>query len=135
FALPLSSPALAAEPEVPTAPLITTGTVWNYLDDNTDPAAGATSTDAWTTPEFDDSVWSQAPSGFGVKNNALADIGPYPTATKLNHYIDGTKKPTVPTYFFRTSFTIDPGVTELLGSASATIVYDDAVRVYVNGER
>ncbi len=120
---------------MPTASLIGTGTTWKYLDDNTDPAAGSASKNSWAAPAFDDSAWKQAVSGFGVKNGQLTAVGPYTPATKLEHYINGTAYPAVPTYFFRTTFELDAGVAEQLESASASIVYDDAVRVYVNGEK
>ncbi|WP_053382859.1 fibronectin type III domain-containing protein [Leucobacter celer] len=130
--------AAFAEPgavEVPTASLVTTGTTWKYLDDYTDPAGENENRQVWAAADFDDSGWKQAPSAFGVKNNALAPVGPYTPVTKLEHYIDGVATPTIPTYFFRTTFDIPEGVSEQLASAASTIVYDDAVRVYVNGER
>lgn len=135
LAAPLSTPASAAEAEVPTTSLIGTGTTWKYLDDNTDPAVGAGDKNAWTAESFDDSGWKSAPSGFGVKNNQLAAVGPFTPATKLEHYIDGTAKPTIPAYFFRTTFELADGVAAKLASASGTVIYDDAVRIYVNGQR
>ncbi len=135
LAAPLASPASAAEPEVPTASLIGSGTTWKYLDDHTDPAATAENRNAWTNEDFDDTTWKSAPSGFGVKNNQLAAVGPYTPATQLGHYINGSSAPTIPTYFFRTTFELADGVAAQLASASGTVVYDDAVRVYVNGQR
>lgn len=132
---PMAPSAAAADIEVPTASLIGTGTNWNYLDDNTDPAEGTADKNSWTAPEFDDSAWKSAPSGFGAKRNELTSVGGYTPATKLEHYIDGVAAPTIPTYFLRTTFELEAGVAEQLTSATSTIVYDDAVRVYVNGER
>ena len=135
LAAPLATPASAAEAEVPATSLIGTGTTWKYLDDNADPAADAENRNAWTAESFNDSEWKSAQSGFGVKNNQLAAVGPFTPATKLEHYIDGSAKPTIPTYFFRTSFQLADGVAAQLASASGTVVYDDAVRIYVNGQR
>ncbi|WP_449281374.1 fibronectin type III domain-containing protein [Leucobacter sp.] len=135
LAVPTAAFADPGAVEVPTAPLVATGTTWKYLDAATDPAGDAENRQAWAAADFDDSGWKQAPSAFGVKNNALAPVGPYTPVTKLEHYIDGVANPTIPTYFFRTTFEIPEGVSEQLASAASTIVYDDAVRVYVNGER
>ncbi|MBL3699439.1 fibronectin type III domain-containing protein [Leucobacter luti] len=127
--------AAAVAPEVPTAPLVGTGTSWQYLDDHTDPARGDANVRAWVAPEYDDSGWKTAPGGFGVKNNALVAVGPYTPATKLEHYIDGTKAPTIPTYFFRTSFDLEAGVAEQVASLTSTVIYDDALVVWVNGTK
>ena len=124
-----------AGPEVPSAPLVTAGSTWNYLDDNTDPANGAENLRAWTAPEFDDSAWKTAPGGFGVKKNQLAPVGPFTPTTKLEHYIDGAAAPTIPTYFFRTDFSLDAGVAEQVASLSSTVSYDDALVVWINGEQ
>ncbi len=137
FATPLtgSTAAVAAEIEVPTESLIRTGTTWRYLDTNTDPAGEDDNRAIWTTTNFDDSAWKQAPSAFGVKRNALDRVGPYMPTTKLEHYIDGSAAPTIPTYFFRTTFELAPGTADRVASAVSTVIHDDALRVYVNGER
>lgn len=127
--------ANAAEAEVPTEPVISTGTTWNYLDDNTDPARGDANLRVWTTPEYDDGSWKSAKSGFGVKNNALKPVGPFTPATQLNHYIDGAAAPTIPSYFFRTSFDLEAGVSEQIASLTSTVNYDDALVVWINGTK
>ncbi|PIJ01804.1 metallophosphoesterase [Leucobacter sp. OLCS4] len=127
--------AAPTTPEVPNAPLVSTGTTWKYLDDNTDPARGDANLRVWTTPNYDDGSWKSAPTGFGVKNNALVPVGPFTPVTKLNHYIDGTAKPTIPTYFFRTTFSLDQGVAKQIESLASTVVYDDALVVWVNGTK
>ena len=133
--IPTAASAAPEAPAVPAAPLISTGTTWKYLDDNTDPARGDAALRVWTTPEYDDSTWQTAPSGFGVKSNKLAPVGPLTPATKLRHYIDDTAAPTVPTYFFRTTFDLEAGVAEQVASLSSTVSYDDALVVWVNGEK
>ena len=141
LALPVASSAFAAPmaaattTELPTEPLVSSGTEWHYLDTAVDPSAGDADRNSWTKPEFADADWAVAPSGFGVKGNKLAAVGPYMPQTKLKHYIDDTAKPTVPTYFFRTSFELADGITEQIGAVKSEVIYDDALRVYVNGEK
>jgi len=134
----LAVPATAAaEPaiEVPTAPVVDGTTTWHYLDDGTDPARGDANLRVWTTAGYDDADWKQAPGSFGAKGGKLAAVGPHLPATLLNHYLDGTAAPTVPTYFFRTSFELEPGVAAEVGQLVGDLVYDDAVQVWVNGEK
>lgn len=126
--------ALAATPAVPKDSLVATGTKWKVLDTNVDPAAGAADRNAWTAPAFDDSAWASQPSGFGVKKNELASVGPHTPATKLAHYIDGDSKNVVPTYFFRTTVELEAGVAAQLAAVQSTVIHDDAVRVFVNGK-
>lgn len=143
LAIPLASPAsattaaaeTAAVPVVPAASLVSTGTAWKYLDTNVDPAAGNADRNAWTAPGYDDSAWPTAASGFGVKKNELAAVGPYMPATKLAHYIDGDSKNTVPTYFFRTTIELEAGVASEVDAVSASIIHDDAARVFINGQK
>ena len=103
----LANATEASQPEVPQEALVETGSTWKYLDDNSDPAGGDANLRVWTTPEYDDSAWSSAESGFGVKKNELAQVGSHMPKTKLNHYIDGVGAPTIPTYFFRTTFDLE----------------------------
>lgn len=115
--------------------LIDLHTQWRYLDNGTDPAAGNART-SWTTVEFDDSAWKTNGSKtaqFGSKRGQLTDLGGgYVPVVLLNHYLsDGTTG--VPTYFFRTTFQLEGDVTGLL--LSGTLAYDDAVIVYVNGQK
>ncbi|MBC9955297.1 metallophosphoesterase [Leucobacter sp. cx-42] len=141
LALPVASSAFAAPiaaattPELPTAPLVTTGTEWHYLDTAVDPSAGGADRNSWTAPDFADDAWAVAPGAFGVKGNKLAAVGPYTPKTKLQHYINDTAAPTVPTYFFRTSFELAEGAAAQIGAVKSEVIYDDALRVYVNGEK
>lgn len=127
--------AMAAEPEVPDAPLITSDTTWNYLDDGTDPSPAPAGVREWTQPDYDDSAWKSAPGSFGAKRGQLAAVGPVTPKTLLNQYIDGESAPNVPTFFFRTEFTLDEGVAEQVASLRSTVTYDDAVVVWINGEK
>ena len=115
--------------------LIDLNTVWNYLDNNTDPAGTGERT-SWTLENYDDSDWSNndgKEAKFGAKNGAIKDLGNNSIPTVLlNQYIEGTTKD-IPAFFFRTSFTLDsiPENMELVG----TLKYDDAVIVYLNGTK
>ncbi len=127
--------ALAApEPEVPTGSLVTGDT------------PGTTSTtDPTRRPHRPRSVTGRS----GVRRRQLEDgrglvrreerqargCGPADAKTLLNHYLDGAKAPTVPTYFFRTTFELEAGVAEQVAALQSTITYDDAVIVWINGER
>ena len=126
--------ALAApEPEVPTGSLITGDTAWHYLDDGSDPSPAPAALRNWTLPAYDDTSWKTAPGSFGAKSGKLAPVGPQTPKTLLNHYLDGTKAPTVPTYFFRTTFELEAGVAEQVAALQSTITYDDAIIVWLNG--
>ncbi|MBO9626546.1 MAG: metallophosphoesterase [Microbacterium sp.] len=125
--------AAPAAPDVPTGSLITGDTVWHYLDDGSDPSPAPAALRDWTLPAYDDSAWKSAPGSFGAKKGALAAVGPFLPKTLLNHYIDKTAAPAVPTYFFRTTFELGAGVAEQVASLTGTITYDDAIVVWING--
>lgn len=131
----LLAPAAASaapEPEVPTAPVLTSDSTWRYLDDNTDPARGDSDVRAWTAAAYDDSAWKSAPGSFGAKRGALDKVGPHQPRTLLTHYIGDTST-AIPTYFFRTEFTLEDGVADQVASLSGTVTYDDALVVWING--
>lgn len=113
--------------------VISLATNWKYLDDNTDPSGGdVNNATKWAQPGFNDSGWSSAAGKFGAKKGILQDLGGednLPTVL-LNQYYTESKN--VPTFFFRTTFTVSDvdKVTALLGSLKA----DDGVVVYLNGQ-
>ena len=112
--------------------ITTEGTVWNYLENNTDPAEGSEDRTVWTYPEFADEQWKSGKGSFGAKKGAIADLGGgYIPDTLLKHYIDDTKT-AVPAYFFRTDIYLND-VSDL-EALEAEIAYDDAVIVYINGK-
>ncbi|MGO2542949.1 MAG: fibronectin type III domain-containing protein [Specibacter sp.] len=133
----LAVPAAAfAAPEAPADPVITTAmTTWQYLDDGSDPAAGSTELRSWTAPGFDDSGWKSAKGSFGAKNGALKAVGPHTPATLLNHYLDGAGSPTVPTYFFRSTFDLAKDATDGIDSVVGDLIHDDAAAVWINGTK
>ena len=118
------------EASAATQVLLDKNTVWRYLDDNTDPAAGLDSLQAWTLKDFDDSAWKTGSGSFGSKGGAIGVVNGVTPTVLLNHYKeDGTT--CIPSYFFRTSFEIEDAeaVSSLTFSANA----DDAVVMYING--
>ena len=133
----LIAPATAsAAPTVPSEPVVTTaGTTWKYLDDGSDPAAGNPNLRVWTTAGFDDSAWKSAKGSFGAKRGKLEAVGPHTPTVLLNHYLDGKAAPSVPTYFFRTSFTLPAGVAAQAESVVGTLIHDDAAAVWINGTK
>lgn len=120
------------EPETSTE--INETTIWSYLDDNSDPAgspsdAGYIRT-GWTEESFDDSEWKTAAGTFGSKKGS-SDLGNGFTAGTILAGCDGSDNYT--TYYFRTTLHVDSlkAFNKLVGS----VVYDDGVIVYLNGQR
>lgn len=133
-AVTLGSSAAGAA-DLPETFLSTSATTWSYSDDNTDPAAGAADRLIWTEADYDDSAWKSATGAFGAKNGKPTGIGAnFPVNTLLEQYIPGTTTD-VPTFHFRTSFDIDEDQLDEISGLSATVVYDDALQVFVNGEK
>ncbi|MFF2371270.1 fibronectin type III domain-containing protein [Agromyces sp. NPDC058110] len=133
-ALAMPTSALAAT-EVPSAPVIDANTTWRYLDDGTDPARGDANLRVWTGAGYDDSAWKQAAGSFGAKGGKLAAVGPRTPKTLLNQYLNGTSAPNVPTFFFRSSFTLEAGVADQVADVVGDLVYDDGAVVWINGQR
>lgn len=121
----------AAAPAAAVPAEINAETVWRYLDDGSDPAAGLTDRTDWADPTYNDSGWKTAKGSFGAKNGAIADLGGGCTPDNLlDQYKDGGTEDKE-AFFFRTSVQVeDPdAVTQITGS----LLYDDGVRVYING--
>lgn len=128
-----AAPAQAVE--YPATFLDTASTVWSYSDDASDPSAGAGDRLGWTQQAFDDSAWKTGSGSFGAKNGKATGIGPYTANTLLNQYIDGSAAPDVPTYHFRSDFELSDEQLAGLDSLQGSIVYDDAVQIFVNGTK
>lgn len=109
-------------------------TEWNYLDDGTDPANGLEDRTGWTDPEFDDSSWDNATGSFGARSGELSDLsGGYRPDNLLDQYYPETTD-NKEAFFFRADFTVEATDIEdyILNGA---VRYDDAVTIFVNGER
>jgi hypothetical protein len=111
---------------------LTSADAWKYSDDGTDPSGDGSL--SWTTADFDDSAWKEAVGPFGSKRGA-ADLGGGFVASTLLQYTPAGSQNTVPTYHLRNEFEISDGQLAQLESLQGTITYDDAARVYVNGEK
>ena len=134
-----ASGALAALPAqaatLPPTLIDTASTTWQYSDNNTDPAAGSADRLVWTTAPFDDTAWKTGKGAFGAKNGAATGLGDaFPVTTLLSQYIPGTTTD-VPTFHFRTSFSLDAAQLAAIGALNATVTYDDAIQVFVNGTK
>lgn len=118
----MQSAAGIADTSAPTVQreLVGSDTKWRYLYGE-EPGRG------WTVPDFDDSGWIEGAGSFGAKDGVLADVGTYSPKTLLPMKKDGVA---IGAYFFRTEFNVtDPAALPVL---EGTLVYDDAVIVYIN---
>ncbi|MGO3884942.1 MAG: metallophosphoesterase, partial [Mycetocola sp.] len=126
----------ASAVELPDTLLSTADTVWTYSDSNTDPSAGSPNRLGWTLPGFDDSGWKNARGSFGAKNGTTSGMGGgHSITTLLNHYINGTSAPAIPTYHFRSDVTLTQEQIDHISALQATVTYDDALQVFVNGTK
>ena len=128
---PTAALAAGNEGETQTLPeSIGADTVWSYLDDGTDPAAGSDDRTSWTAEMFDTTSWKTAAGPFGSKRGA-AELETGYTANTILAGCDGAND--TPAYFFRTTFNVTSleDMTKLKG----TLQYDDAATVYINGRR
>ena len=113
--------------------LVDLSTEWRYLDTNVDPSLGLSSLTSWTLPSYNDSHWKTASGIFGSKGGKLASVSGCGTPTVLiDLYTDDTKTNTIPTYFFRTTFTVDD--ISKISTLTFDMKADDAIIVYINGK-
>ncbi len=111
--------------------ILDSSAVWKYLDDDTDPAEGLSSLQAWTLPSFDDSAWKSAAGSFGSKGGAIGTVSGCGTpATLINLYQTGATT-VIPTYYFRTTFEVESAAKVL--SLEFSLHSDDAIIIYLNG--
>ncbi|MFJ6652007.1 fibronectin type III domain-containing protein [Microbacterium sp. NPDC091313] len=118
------------------ATVMDAGATWQYSDTNLDPAAGSADRLVWTTASYDDSAWKTGTNAFGAKNGLPTGLGAdFPVTTLLNQYIDPTarSKVDVPTFHFRSSFTLDSSILPEISGLTGKIRYDDGAQIFVNG--
>jgi len=94
--------------------LISTGSIWKYLDNNTYPSA------TWRELDFDDSAWKSGPAelGFGDADEATVIDG-------------GPSDSRFPTTYFRRRFVVDNSAA--FADVQINLRRDDGAIVYLNG--
>ncbi|QEO14891.1 metallophosphoesterase family protein [Agromyces intestinalis] len=134
----LSAVSASAADDLP-ATFLSTGSTWKYSDTNVDPAGGDADRIVWTRAGYDDSAWKSGTGAFGAKNGSpTPNLGSaFPVSTVLNQYIDpnAASKVDVPTFHFRTTFDVTSAQLSEISGLAGTVVYDDAVQVFVNGTK
>ena len=118
--------------------LINADTVWRYLDDGSDPA-GEYERTSWTAEDyqtvdenFDANAWKTGCGPFGSKKGG----NQITSSCIANTILDGTDgKNDTPAYFFRATFEVTAEDLANMNQLSGTVSYDDALMVYINGER
>jgi hypothetical protein len=101
--------------ESTTIPLVVTDSQWKYYDQGNQPSG------EWHSQAFDDSSWPQGSGQFGYGEGDEQTTISY-GGDESNKYI---------TTYFRNSFEISD--TTSLQAIEVSILYDDAVAVYLNG--
>jgi hypothetical protein len=95
--------------------LVSTNSVWKYLDDGSDQGT------AWRNLGFDDSAWAQGPARLGYGGDGEATVVSYGPDENNKH---------ITTYFRRTFNVTDVTMYERL---VVRLVRDDGAVVYLNG--
>ena len=108
--------------------LIEPGSIWHFLDDDTDPG------ELWYQPDFDHSSWSTGNGLFGYgKGDETTTIRCRPEWPVGEPCDKGGAPDRILTYYFRHVFHVsDPADFE---RARISMIKDDGAMVYLNGER
>jgi hypothetical protein len=96
-------------------PLVKKGDTWNYFDKGTSPGG------TWPALNFDDGSWASGPAQLGYGDGDEKTVVSFGPDTN-NKYI---------TTYFRKTFSLADTIG--LGSIQASILFDDAAVVYLNG--
>jgi hypothetical protein len=117
---------------LPATVIDTASTTWSYSDNDTDPAAGNADRLVWTKAAFDDAAWKTAKGSFGAKRGEKVTFDGVTPNTLLTQYLPGTTND-VRTFHFRSEFTLTAEQIADVASLRGSVVYDDALQVFVNG--
>lgn len=98
-------------------PLISRGSVWNYLDDGSDQGSN------WRSLGFNDSTWRSGPAPLGYGNDGEG------SGTTISYGAVATNK--FVTTYFRKTFNLT--TLEALMDLRITLIRDDGAVVYLNG--
>lgn len=102
---------------------VSSDTQWEYMDEGFEPGIG----NIWTTGRYNSQFWKKGKGAFAAKTSNGSSGANQPVVL-----ISQTKQgKNVPTYFFRTTFTVNN--LELIKSIQGNIYYSDAIVVYLNG--
>lgn len=117
--------------------------VWSWFYErtaegtHTDPAGDPAAEDydrlSWTEADFDDSSWRVGVGPFGSQSKAtpFGNVTPAEIAATLLPDVDRENNP--PTYFLRTDLYLSAETLRNLEEIQASIIFDDAAIVYING--
>jgi hypothetical protein len=102
--------------EVTNIELINKKDIWKYFDGGTLPSV------TWTSVDFDDATWSEGAAQLGYGNDG--------ETTVVSYGVDPSRKHI--TTYFRKAF--DQADVDALNELSGSILFDDGVVIYLNGE-
>jgi hypothetical protein len=106
-------------PAKPSVQLISSDSIWRYLDDGSDPGS------TWYTTDFDDQAWLEGKGqlGYGDRDEqTVTNCGPSAPTCRSDNFA---------TTFFRQSFRIEDR--SLIEGPAIELLRDDSAAVYING--
>lgn len=104
--------------------LISSGSVWKYLDDGSDQGMSSDGTDWFAHPNYDDSLWLEGPAELGYGDASQGR----PEATMIN---SGPVGNSFITTYYRHAFFVDDA--SRYTSLHLRLLRDDGAVVYLNG--
>jgi len=107
-----------------TETLISSGSIWKYLDDGSDQGTAQDGTQWFADPDYDDTLWLEGPAELGYGD----DTQGRPEATVVN---SGPSRNHFVTTYFRRSFDVFDA--SLYSTLRLRLMRDDGAVVYLNG--